>query len=126
MWFVENYRHLTYWQQMATTYDFWFVIQKHNVHRCPSSCRGSGGCLFADGGRSPGSQPLTLSEEERAEYGSDLSFVGAGYPNRRNLLSRLLSPEWTLQDLGKRVGRCTVSPYGSSSATHPVSIRTPA
>lgn len=28
MWFVENYRHLTYWQQMAPGYDFWFVFQQ--------------------------------------------------------------------------------------------------
>ncbi|PJA80272.1 MAG: hypothetical protein CO149_01185, partial [Nitrospirae bacterium CG_4_9_14_3_um_filter_51_5] len=28
MWFVENFRHLTYWQQMVTGYDFWFVMQQ--------------------------------------------------------------------------------------------------
>ncbi len=28
MWFVENFRHLTYWQQVASGYDFWFVMQE--------------------------------------------------------------------------------------------------
>src|SRR5690349_12150374 len=28
MWFVENYRHLTYWRQVAGGYDYWFVIQQ--------------------------------------------------------------------------------------------------
>ncbi|HJR75793.1 MAG TPA: DUF3880 domain-containing protein, partial [Nitrospiraceae bacterium] len=32
IWFVENYRHLTYWQQLAGGYDYWFVIQQ-------ASCR---------------------------------------------------------------------------------------
>ena len=28
MWFMENFRHLTYWQQMIGGYDFWFVMQQ--------------------------------------------------------------------------------------------------
>ena len=31
---------------------------KTQLHRCPSSCRGSGGCLFTDGGRSPDSHTV--------------------------------------------------------------------
>ncbi|MDH4362448.1 MAG: DUF3880 domain-containing protein, partial [Nitrospirota bacterium] len=30
MWFVENFRHLTYWQQMVAGYDFWFVMQRES------------------------------------------------------------------------------------------------
>jgi spore maturation protein CgeB len=39
-------------------------------------------------------RPLVLTEAERAEYGADVSFVGAGYPNRRVLLPRWLSKDW--------------------------------
>ncbi len=97
MWFVENYRHLTYWQQLASGYDYWFVIQQ-------------GACLEAftrAGARSVAylpmaadpaiHKPLALTEAERAEYGADVSFVGAGYPNRRALLPRWLSDEWTFR-----------------------------
>ncbi|MBH0193109.1 MAG: glycosyltransferase [Nitrospira sp.] len=97
MWFVENYRHLTYWQQLASGYDHWFVIQQ-------------GACLEAftrAGARSVGylpmaadpaiHKPLVLTEAERTEYGADVSFVGAGYQNRRALLPRWLSDEWTFR-----------------------------
>ncbi|MBH0198480.1 MAG: glycosyltransferase [Nitrospira sp.] len=97
MWFVENYRHLTYWQQLASGYDYWFVIQQ-------------GACLEAftrAGARFVGylpmaadpavHKPLVLTKAERTEYGADVSFVGAGYPNRRALLPRWLSDEWTFR-----------------------------
>jgi len=97
MWFVENYRHLTYWQQLAGGYDHWFVIQKgacvealkragaHHVHYLP---------MAAD---PDVHTPIRLSEAERTEFGADVSFVGAGYRNRRVLLPQWLSKEWTFK-----------------------------
>ncbi len=97
MWFVENYRHLTYWQQMAPGYEFWFVFQQ-------------GACLDAfrqAGARQVGYLPmaadpdlhcpLTLSEEDRRTFGSDVSFVGAGYANRRRLFPALLRHPWSFK-----------------------------
>ncbi len=97
MWFVENFRHLTYWQQMISGYDFWFVMQQ-------------GACLdaFKNAGASHVSylplaadptihQSVTLTSEEREELGSDVSFLGAGYHNRRELLPELLRDEWTFK-----------------------------
>jgi spore maturation protein CgeB len=97
MWFVENYRHLTYWQHMAPGYDFWFVFQQ-------------GPCLEAfrkAGARQVSYLPMAadpevhgrvaLSEEERAIYGSDVSFVGAGYANRRRLFPLLLRQPWSFK-----------------------------
>jgi spore maturation protein CgeB len=97
MWFVENYRHLTYWQQLAAGYDYWFVIQRqdcidalkragaHHVHYLP---------MAADPSIH---RPLDLTEEEQVEFGADVSFVGAGYRNRRVLLPRWLSDEWSFK-----------------------------
>ncbi len=97
MWFVENYRHLTYWQQLAASYDYWFVIQRGDciealgragaphVHYLPMAVDP---VVF---------YPSPLTEAEQREYGSDVSFVGAGYQNRRVLLPRWLSPEWTFK-----------------------------
>jgi spore maturation protein CgeB len=97
MWFVENHRHLTYWQQVAGGYDFWFVIQQGT---CDAALRRAGATdvsylpLAADPSIH---RPLTLTDGERATLGADVSFVGAGYANRRTVLPRLLSQEWTFK-----------------------------
>ena len=85
MWFVENYRHLTYWQQMAPGYDYWFVFQRG---QCPDAFRQAGAknVSYLPMAADPTiHHPMTLSEEDRRDYGADVSFVGAGYANRRRL-----------------------------------------
>jgi spore maturation protein CgeB len=97
MWFVENYRHLTYWQQLAAGYDYWFVIQQAE---CQEALKRAGARYvgYLPMAADPAvHKPLALSDVERTEYGADLAFVGAGYPNRRTLLPRWLSKEWTFK-----------------------------
>lgn len=97
MWFVENYRHLTYWRQLAAGYDYWFVIQQGD---CPDALKRAGAThvhylpMAADPNVH---RPVTLTTAEQQEYGADVSFVGAGYANRRKLLPQWLSKEWTLK-----------------------------
>jgi spore maturation protein CgeB len=97
MWFVENFRHLTYWQQMVTGYDFWFVMQRES---CLDAFRKAGAShvsylpLAADPAIH---HPMTLTPEERHEFGADVSFLGAGYWNRRHLLPSLVGHEWTFK-----------------------------
>jgi spore maturation protein CgeB len=97
MWFVENFRHLTYWQQMVTGYDFWFVMQQES---CLDAFRKAGAShvsylpLAADPAIH---QPMTLTREERQEFGADVSFLGSGYWNRRHLLPSLIGQEWTFK-----------------------------
>lgn len=100
MWFVENHRHLRYWQQMATGYDYWFVIQKNE---CIDALRQAGArhVSYLPMAADPVlHRPMELTQDERAEFGSDLSFVGAGYPNRRAILPRLISPHWSFKVWG--------------------------
>ncbi|MCS6897314.1 MAG: glycosyltransferase [Nitrospira sp.] len=97
MWFVENYRHLTYWQQLASSYDYWFVIQGND---CQEAFRRAGArhVQYLPVAVDPQVHaPCLLTEAERAEFGADVSFVGAGYRNRRALLPRWLSNEWTFK-----------------------------
>ena len=97
MWFVENYRHLTYWQQMAPGYEFWFVFQQG---ACMDAFRQAGcaaGQFSSNGGRPRSALPLALSDEERRTFGADLSFVGAGYANRRQLFPALLRQPWSFK-----------------------------
>jgi len=94
MWFVENYRHLTYWQQLAAGYDFWFVIQQEP---CIAALKRAGAkdVRYLPMAADPSlHRPLELTKEEREEYGSDVSFVGAGYANRREIFPRLVGQDW--------------------------------
>jgi spore maturation protein CgeB len=89
LWFVEDYLRFTYWRHMAKHYDFVFTIQKGacldniraagagEVHYLPTACDP----IFH--------QPLKLSEEEKARWGSPISFVGAGYHNRTMMFASL-------------------------------------
>jgi spore maturation protein CgeB len=100
MWFVENYRHLTYWQHMAAGYEFWFVIQKNG---CLEALRDAGvrQVHYLPMAADPSvHRPLDLSAEDIKFYGSDLSFVGAGYANRRCLLPQLLGRTWSFKVWG--------------------------
>jgi spore maturation protein CgeB len=97
MWFVENYRHLTYWQQLAAGYDFWFVIQQEP---CIAALKQAGAkeVRYLPMAADPSvHRPLELTQDEREEYGSDVSFVGAGYANRREIFPRLLGHDWTFK-----------------------------
>ncbi len=94
MWFVENYRHLTYWQQVAGGYDYWFVIQQG---ACEAALRAAGAkqVSYLPMAADPAvHRPMDLTPAERLEFGADLSFVGAGYANRRELLPALVSTDW--------------------------------
>ena len=83
MWFVEDYRIFDYWRLYAPLYDVFAVIQKkpfvddlvrlgqHNV-------------LYLHLAALPDfHRPVELTARERQEYGADMAFLGAGYPNRR-------------------------------------------
>jgi spore maturation protein CgeB len=97
MWFVENYRHLTYWQQLAAGYDYWFIIQQDP---CIATLKQAGAkeVRYLPMAADPSvHHPLELTQAEREEYGSDVSFVGAGYANRRGIFPRLLGQDWTFK-----------------------------
>ncbi len=97
MWFVENYRHLTYWQQMAPGYEFWFVFQQG---QCLDAFRQAGArhVSYLPMAADPVvHHPVILPDEDRRYYGADVSFVGAGYPNRRRLFPTLLRQPWSFK-----------------------------
>jgi spore maturation protein CgeB len=88
-WFVENWRHMPYWQQVAPAYDAFFHIQPGDFEQRleEAGCRHH---AFIPTGCDPGlHRPVTLSLEEQVDYGCDLSFAGAGYFNRLQLFKGL-------------------------------------
>lgn len=100
MWFVENYRHLTYWQQVASGYDFWFVMQRGACFDALTRAGARHVCYLPLAADPSIHRPLALSRAEREEFGADVSFVGAGYENRRILFSRLLDQPWKFKIWG--------------------------
>jgi len=100
MWFVENFRHFTYWQQLAAGYDCWFVMQQQP---CFDAFKQAGArhVTYLPLAADPTiHKPMLLSNEERAEFEADVSFVGAGYFNRRQLFPSLMTPEWSFKIWG--------------------------
>jgi spore maturation protein CgeB len=97
MWFVENYRHLTYWQQLAAGYDYWFVIQQTECMEALGRA-GARHVRYLPMAADPSlHRPLVPTPADMEEFGADVSFVGAGYANRRALLPRWLSRAWTFK-----------------------------
>lgn len=83
MWFVEDHEVFPYWQAFAPLYDVFAVIQKGDFPRKLVET-GQPNSIYLPMAADPSvHRPLELSTVERRRYGSELSFVGAGYPNRR-------------------------------------------
>ena len=83
MWFVEDHEVFPYWKAFAPLYDLFAVIQKGDF---PAKLAEAGqpNSFYLPLAADPSvHHPLDLSTVERRRYGSELSFVGAGYPNRR-------------------------------------------
>ncbi len=107
MWFVEDYRLFTYWRAFAPFYDLFAVIQKEpflgelaaqgveNYLYLPLAAlpalhrplRGNPNYPPAES-QSDGPEDF-LSPLELRDLGADLSFMGAGYPNRRRAFREL-------------------------------------
>lgn len=83
MWFVEDYRLFTYWKAFAPLYDIFAVIQKGQCFEDLASV-GQPNVLYLPLAAQPDfHKPSDLSPVEHRKFGSDISFMGAGYPNRR-------------------------------------------
>ena len=88
-WFMENWRHLTYWRDIAKYYDHFFHIQPGEFEQrlTEAGCRSQSYLQTACDRELH--TPVQLTDAEAAEYGCDISFAGAGYYNRVNVLSAL-------------------------------------
>lgn len=89
-WFVEDRFLFPYWKEYASLYDYFFVIQRgefleelqrmgvKNAHYLPCAAH------------PPIHRPVKVTPHEQEKYGSDLSFMGAGYYNRQQMYMKLL------------------------------------
>ncbi|MBI4644930.1 MAG: glycosyltransferase [Deltaproteobacteria bacterium] len=102
-WFVEDFQVLTYWQELAPEVDVFFTLQKEPFF---SELKRRGvknyACLplAAD---LEAYHPVDLTPEEKRRFGAAVSFVGAGYYNRRQFFQgltdfdfKIWGSEWVL------------------------------
>jgi spore maturation protein CgeB len=119
-WFVENFRVLPYWTQVARHYDWFYAIQPGEfLERLAGA--GAPRPRYLPMAFDPGRHhPVPLTAEEAARFESEISFAGSPYLNRqrifdtlRDLPLRLWGPGWAeagLADLAAEGGRSFTLP----------------
>ncbi len=95
-WFVEDHRLFAYWKTVAPAYDYFFTIQRGAFLAEAQRLVGRHAMYLPCAADPAVHRPLVVSAEEREEFGAPVSFVGAGYRNRRIAFRPLL-------DLGLKV-----------------------
>ena len=89
MWFVEDYQVFSYWRAFAPFYDFFAVIQKDPFLSELQDIGVRNGFYLPLAAEPSVHHPLELDSVDKHKFGAPLSFLGAGYPNRRAAFRRL-------------------------------------
>jgi spore maturation protein CgeB len=96
MWFVEDYSVFTYWRGFAPLYDYFAIIQKEPFEDELEKIGVLNHLYLPLAAQPDVHQPLDLTSAEQQVFGSDLSFLGAGYPNRRLAFRELLGYDFKI------------------------------
>ena len=89
MWFVEDCNRFQTWRSLAPYFDYMFLIQDGEFIKMVEQA-GAGRALYLPVGCDPQVHaPVPVTEEERRVFGSQVSFVGAGYNNRCHVFANL-------------------------------------
>lgn len=96
MWFVEDHDLFTYWKSFAPLYDIFAVIQKGQFFEDLAAI-GQPNALYLPLAAQPDfHRPVELTPVERRKFGSEVSFMGAGYPNRRRAFHELVGLDFKI------------------------------
>ncbi|NOZ26200.1 MAG: glycosyltransferase [Nitrospirae bacterium] len=108
-WFIEDFRLMNYWQRIAPFYDYFFTIQKGEFFERLRQMGLRNFYYLPLAASVDTHRKATITEDEMKTYGSDISFVGAGYHNRRKLFEGLVDFDFKIWgnewDLGSTLGR---------------------
>ncbi|MGZ8462658.1 MAG: CgeB family protein [Candidatus Deferrimicrobiaceae bacterium] len=89
-WFVEDSHLFRYWESDAANYDLFLPIQKGSFLRDLAAAGQPNHHYLPMAADATMFRPLELTPGERERFGSPLSFMGAGYYNRRKFFNALL------------------------------------
>ncbi|MBQ4132973.1 MAG: glycosyltransferase [Desulfovibrionaceae bacterium] len=95
MWFMEDHRLFTYWKAFAPYYDFFAVIQKEPILEELEKL-GVNSFYLPMAALPDFHRQEKLSALDKNRFGSDLSFMGAGYPNRRVAFRQLVNYDFKI------------------------------
>ena len=98
-WFVEDFRTLNYWKLLAPNFDHFFTIQEGDfLKELDKICLDKNHHYFLPTAAKLDTHKSIneISTEEKLYYGSDVSFVGAGYYNRRRVFPSLLGYDFKI------------------------------
>ncbi len=106
-WFVEDFRTLPYWNEIATSYDHIFTLQSGTFHDALRK-KGVRDCYYLPQACFP---DVHKPAKQVSDYKADVSFMGAAYHNRVQSFPRLMDldfkiwgTEWNLETpLGRLV-----------------------
>ena len=88
-WFVEDYRYMTYFKELAPSYDFFFHIQGEQLNQ-ELAYLGSPHYGHLPLAADPDLFKPISDSQTLAPFRAPVSFMGSGYPNRRLFFSDLL------------------------------------
>jgi spore maturation protein CgeB len=89
-WFVEDFQVFSYWQDLAPEVDVFFTLQQEPFFSELRKLALKNFACLPLAADPEVYRPLTLSPEEARRFGSGVSFVGAGYRNRREFFQGLV------------------------------------
>ncbi|MHB1011317.1 MAG: CgeB family protein [Desulfobacteria bacterium] len=95
-WFVEDFRHMGYWRVVASRYDYFFTIQKGEFLDRLRDAGARNAAFLPMAASAEIHRKMELSPEELRDFGSDVSFVGAGYYNRRKMFEGLVDLDFRI------------------------------
>ena len=102
-WFVEDFRTIKYWKDVAPFYDYFFTLQRGKFTEELLSIGAKNPYYLPQGCLPSVHKEINLSLEDLNQYSTDISFMGAGYYNRVQSFTRLLNhnfkiwgTEWSL------------------------------
>lgn len=96
MWFVEDCNRFVTWQEISRYYDYMFIIQRGD-HLQKVQAAGAGRAIYLPVGCDPQvHRPVDVSPEEKKRWGSQVSFVGAGYNNRQQVFAALAKRDFKI------------------------------
>lgn len=89
-WFVEDFRAMPYYREVAGSYDYFFHIQGPELSAELERLGVEHGFLPM-AAHPPCHRPLSLNPADRQRYGGVVGFMGAGYANRRRIFADLVA-----------------------------------
>ena len=96
MWFVEDFKLFTYWKSFAPLYDVFAVIQREPFIEELGAIGQPNGLYLPLAALPDFHKPVELTSTEQRKFGSDISFMGAGYPNRRLAFRELINRDFKI------------------------------